>query len=290
MEKNQDCNLGADPTSTPDNNDGKPRSHSASGPKTARGKRRVRFNARTHGFYSRELVVIEEDRAEFDALKKGISTNLNPTTQLQLLGFERVVSAAWRHKLALRMEARRLKPQLEASDRPELGNASDSPRWYTGGPRELNGAAKVLSDLKAEVQANGGVHLAAQRDVIVKVFGGDFYNALTQWGAINTSAVLLSEQLQTHAEILKMPLPTNLVLPADVVSAAGRLRWDMMVKVVDLKLQEVSQFHRLLGQSVRESESPQTVALDVVNRYVTSTGRELERAIDWYGQLVEKGL
>jgi hypothetical protein len=64
----------------------------------------------------------------------------------------------------------------------------------------------------------------------------------------------------------------------------------MMVKVVDLKLQEVSEFHRLLGQSVRESESPQTVALDVVNRYVTSTGRELERAIDWYGQLVEKGL
>jgi hypothetical protein len=64
----------------------------------------------------------------------------------------------------------------------------------------------------------------------------------------------------------------------------------MMVKVVDLKIQEVTEFHRLLGQSGGESGSPQTVALDVVNRYVTSTGRELEHAVAWYGQLLEKKL
>jgi hypothetical protein len=64
----------------------------------------------------------------------------------------------------------------------------------------------------------------------------------------------------------------------------------MMVKVVDLKLQEVSEFYRLLSQLVGEAESPQSVPLDVVNRYVTSTGRELERATDWYGHLLEKGL
>src|SRR5207237_5254172 len=107
MKKNQDDNLVPDPTSTPDNTGADPGSKNACGPKTPAGKRRVRFNARTHGFYSRELVVTEEDRTEFDALKKGILTNLNPTTQLQLLGFERVVSAAWMQKLALRMDERR---------------------------------------------------------------------------------------------------------------------------------------------------------------------------------------
>ena len=102
--------------------------------------------------------------------------------------------------------------------------------------------------------------------------------------------VLASEQLQGHAETFKMPLPSGVVVSQEVVSAAERVRWDMMVKVVELKLQQAGEFYRLLAQPAAEAESPESVALDVVNRYVTSTGRELERAIDWYGQLLEKGL
>jgi hypothetical protein len=95
--------------------------------------------------------------------------------------------------------------------------------------------------------------------------------------------------LVMHSEKFNLPLPPV----AGYVNTAPideRARWNMMVKVVDLKLQEVNEFYRFLGQSVGEAESPHSVALDVVNRYVTSTGRELERAVDWYWHLLEKGL
>jgi hypothetical protein len=291
MKEIQDDNLVPDPTSTTDNNGNKPASKNASGPKTPAGRRRVRLNARTHGFYSRELVVTLEDTAEFEALKKGIRTNLKPTTQLQLLGFERVVSAAWRCKLALRMEARRLRPQLDSTDRLNSGEVStELPPWYTARRQQLNRAIKFLTELRSDVLANGDQNLEEQKDLIVNVLGSDFYKTLAQWGPINTVKVLASEQLQGHAEIFKRPLPSGSVVSEEVVFAAERVRWDMMAKLVELKLQAAGEFHRLSDEALGEAESPQTVALDVVNRYVTSTARELERAVDWYRQLLDMGL
>jgi hypothetical protein len=182
MKKNQDRNLVPDPTSAPDNNGGKPGSKNAGGPKTPAGKRRVRFNARTHGFFSKELVVPEEDRAEFEALKDGIETHLKPASQLQQLAVERVVSAAWRHKLALRMEGRRLKPQLETDDAQDSGqSATGLPRWYTSGRQGLNIAAKGLRELREEIQTSGGLHLKDHKDWIVNTLGEDFYVSLAEW-------------------------------------------------------------------------------------------------------------
>jgi hypothetical protein len=291
MKKTQNGNLVTDPPSTPDNNGNKPGSKNASGPKTPAGKSRVRFNARTHGFFAKELVVLDEDRADFESLKKKIRTELKPTTLMQQLAVERVVSATWRHKLALRMEARRLKPLLESSDPPESGeSAIQAPRWYTSGRQELNRAAKFLAELRAEVQAYGDQHLEKQKDLIVTVFGSDFYDSLTQWGPINTVWILGSEQMQLHSERFKNPLPEKVLLPAQVTAAAGRVRWDMIVKVVDLKLQEISEHYRFHDRSAGAAEPTQTVALDGVNRYLTSTRRELEHAVEWYWDLLEKGL
>jgi hypothetical protein len=189
------------------------------------------------------------------------------------------------------MEAMRWKLQLESSNGPESGEAStESPRWYTDGLPELNRAAKFLAQLRAEVQANGDLHLEKQKDLIVTVFGNDFYNSLTEWGPILTVEILGSEQMQSHSERFKHPLPASVVLPAKVTAAAGRLRWDMMVKVLNLKLQEISEHYRFRDRSAGAAEPTQTVALDGVNRYLTSTRRELEHAVEWYWDLLEKGL
>ena len=139
-------------------------SKKASGPKTAAGKRRVRFNALSHGFFSKELVVREPDKAEFEALEKGIRTQLNPATALQHLAAERVVSAAWRYKLALRMEAIRLKPQLDGQQDESASKTADAnsepPRWFTSSRRNLNIATRLLQDLRNHVRENGELHLA----------------------------------------------------------------------------------------------------------------------------------
>jgi len=80
-----------------------------------------------------------------------------------------------------------------------------------------------------------------------------FRESGTEWGPINTVAVLASEQLQIHAETFKKPLAAGMVSSGEVISAAGRLRWDMIAKVVDLKLQEVSEFYRLLARPAGEA-------------------------------------
>ena len=201
-----------------------------------------------------------------------------------------MVSAAWRFKLALRMEAKRLKPQLETDNEQDSAEVTtETPCWYTSGRQGLNIAAKGLRGLREEVRVSGAMHLENHKGWIVSTFGSDFYRSLAECGPTNKDAILMAEMLVQHAADFRQPLPESGV-SVNIRPIDERARWDMMVKVVDLKMQEVSEFYRLLGQSVGESESPQTVALDVVNRYVTTTSRELEHAVDWYGQLLEKGL
>jgi len=96
--------------------------------------------------------------------------------------------------------------------------------------------------------------------------------------------------MQLHSERFKNPLPEKVLLPAQVTAAAGRVRWDMIVKVVDLKLQEVAEHYHFLDRPLGEAEAPRTVAFENANRSVTSTGRELERTVDWYWDLLDKGL
>lgn len=291
MNSAQNHNVTTNTTSVANDNGSKPGSKTSGGPKTPAGKRRVRLNSRKHGFFSQELAVSEEDRAEFETMKKGIRSSLRSASFLQQLAVDDVVTNCWRRMLAYRMERRRLMPYFHSSDLHTLEEApTETAYWYTAGPQGLRRAAKFLGDLKADVQASGGAHLEEQKDSIVKIFGNDFYKSLTEWGPINTSGVLLSESMQYHAEKFNMLLPSSLVLPEDVMLASGRMRWEMMVKVVDWKLQEVTEVDRLLAQANGEAESPQSVALDVVNRYVTSAGRELERAVEWYRKLVEAGL
>ena len=105
----------------------------------------------------------------------------------------------------------RWKLQLESGNGPESGEAStESPRWYTDGLPELNRAAKFLAQLRAEVQANGDLHLEKQKDLIVTVFGNDFYNSLTEWGPILTVEILGSEQCSRTRK--GSPLPASVVL------------------------------------------------------------------------------
>jgi hypothetical protein len=102
----------------------------------------------------------------------------------------------------------------------------------------------------------------------------------------------MSEMLAQHAEKFKMPLPSNLA-PTDALKSPivdERARWDMMLKVVDLKLQQFGEFIHLLDQPSADTGSEQALALDAVTRYVASTGRELERAVEWYLSLRKRGL
>ncbi len=76
----------------------------STGPRTAEGKARSSKNAMRHGLLSESLVVGEERQEEFDTLAEGLMRELGPVGELERVLAERVVSAVWRLRRALRVE------------------------------------------------------------------------------------------------------------------------------------------------------------------------------------------
>ena len=123
------------------------------------------------------------------------------------------------------------------------------------------------------------------------MFGPEYYDSLAEWGPIHTIAVLVTEHLQKHEETFKMGLPPGTKdIPEDLRFLTARARWEMMVKVIDLKLQQISEFHRLLAQPNLEEVGQRALQGDGAGRYLTTAARELERALDWFRYVKERGL
>ena len=68
----------------------------STGPRTPEGNAVVARNAMKHGLLSREVVLVEEDRAAFRALAVGLWEYLQPVGALECLLADRIVAAAWR--------------------------------------------------------------------------------------------------------------------------------------------------------------------------------------------------
>jgi len=121
----------------------------------------MRYNALKEGVFSSKLVVSDQDKETFTALKSELWTLLKPDTVIMELAFQRVLTAAWRYRQAIAMESRRLEEKTSESS-PEGMLA-----FYRSRPQDLNAAAKVLAELREDVRANGGLHLEEKKDAIL---------------------------------------------------------------------------------------------------------------------------
>ncbi len=71
---------------------------------TPDGKSRASQNALTHGLLAKNLVLPNEDRAQFDDFSQSLLIQLNPAGLLETYLAERVVASAWRLHRILRVE------------------------------------------------------------------------------------------------------------------------------------------------------------------------------------------
>ncbi len=74
------------------------------GVKTNKGKEIVKHNAVKHGLLSRELMISKSEREEFDDFKNGIISQLKPVADLEYFLADRIITCAWRLKIALKIE------------------------------------------------------------------------------------------------------------------------------------------------------------------------------------------
>ncbi len=75
------------------------------GPRTAAGKAKCSRNALKHGLLSMSVLMRGEKEEQFRDLRDGLMEELLPTGDLECVLFDRIVSAAWRLKRVLQLEA-----------------------------------------------------------------------------------------------------------------------------------------------------------------------------------------
>ena len=76
----------------------------STGPKTPEGKARVATNSCTHGLCSRNVILPEEDPAEFHALLDGLLSEFQPANAREESHVRELASAEWRLRRIVRLE------------------------------------------------------------------------------------------------------------------------------------------------------------------------------------------
>jgi hypothetical protein len=68
----------------------------STGPTSANGKKRSSRNSTRHGLTARDLYIPEELRSEFEALREDLKYELEPTTPIETVLFNQILSASWK--------------------------------------------------------------------------------------------------------------------------------------------------------------------------------------------------
>jgi hypothetical protein len=77
----------------------------STGPTSAEGKAKSSLNALSHGFYSKHLLLPDEDPAELDLLRSSLIDSYNPEDGAELLLVERIISSQWKLQRLNKLEA-----------------------------------------------------------------------------------------------------------------------------------------------------------------------------------------
>jgi hypothetical protein len=74
------------------------------GVKTAEGKARIKHNAISHGFFSKEILIEGENPLVLTAFRDNFIAQLKPDGELETILVELIISSSWRLKRVLRSE------------------------------------------------------------------------------------------------------------------------------------------------------------------------------------------
>jgi len=95
------------------------------GPRTAAGKRRTRYNAVKHGLRGRTLVPKGEDATEFEQLRVQLMRTFTAVTAPEQAVCTRIALAMWRGARAARAETATIVGGIVASEGPDIMEADD---------------------------------------------------------------------------------------------------------------------------------------------------------------------
>ena len=271
----------------------------STGPTSTAGKRRSAGNALKHGIFAKDLVLSAEEKPEFDELNNALRRQFDPATPMQEIAFWRVSCACWRCRLATRLEMSSMKKYSDlhlaegrtGESTPEARRPS---KWYGTSRSELRATMRYFADLREQITANGFLHHEDWKEPLTKICGNqEFYDSLMRWKPeVSNDDIRLSYALSEKGRMYGMSMPPQIQADSENGRVlAASLRLQMAIQLIDERMQHLDDLARMNlvpGEGSEEGHAGSN--LDGITRYLTTTTKELERAVRWFQELRELGL
>jgi hypothetical protein len=121
----------------------------STGPTTAEGKARSSLNALSHGFYSKHLLLPDEDPVELEVLRSSLIESYKPEDGAELLLVERIISSQWKLQRLNKLEAKTMEAPFGEFVLRDLERLSRLAQQLDSA---MHRAIKALRELRKEKQ------------------------------------------------------------------------------------------------------------------------------------------
>jgi hypothetical protein len=159
--------------------------HRATGPRTSEGKNRSRRNAFKTGIFSKDLLVSDESRAEYQSLLNGFRDALQPQGTLETMLVENLAVITWRKRRLMQAEHAEIEKatqfnfldsvqaqRAEAWDRSRAGETSGGMLRPSSNPLLIRDAVSMLKIFRGKLEAVG-FHKDDDPWILRKLYGLD---------------------------------------------------------------------------------------------------------------------
>lgn len=162
----------------------------SSGPRTAAGKQRSKYNARKHGIFSQETVLKGESRPQYESVLAGLLDDFQPVGSAEELLVEKLATLSWRYRRLLIAESAEIQRGAELiecekafeiqqevnqieQEQETAAITSDAPGLIgrIHNPTILASCMESLVELRDRIKADG---FEEERDleILQKIYGG----------------------------------------------------------------------------------------------------------------------
>jgi hypothetical protein len=265
----------------------------STGPRTAAGKSKAGRNAIAHGFFAKELVLNDEDRKQWENLRRSLRPQFAPETALQDLQFAEIMAWIGYCMLGQRLDMRYITRLLGQDSSPQVepgqtGGTGARIEWYLSSKQELRAGIRLLRQIHQEFLRLGRIE-EKWFVPLDKAFGPNLRELLTLWTPSNSSAVMLAHHLVRHAKIFNSPLPplgqeeggkkTEVILDPEQSK-------QMVGKLFDVQESILTDLWRSAERRDSSAAREQNGATDPP-RHFSSACRNLDRAVERFMYLKE---
>ena len=184
-------------------------SKSSTGPRTAAGKKNVSLNALKHGFYAKDLIIRDENKAEIQELEPSFSLSSSQKPHYRNSHLRTSSTARGTASCRSTRHAPRQQRPLYARRKKIVAHPGRNPAidgWFTASPEQVRKGTRILDNLMEEIQQTNKVS-EESTEAVRKVFGESVAAILREIPSqLTIQALMLARVLETQARRLNMPI------------------------------------------------------------------------------------